>query len=421
MIDDFRRNACPSLHAPMQTGDGLLVRMHMTEPCDPTDFAALCELAGQHGNGIMEVTNRGSLQFRGFGDASVAKFADDAISLKLPISIGVDVETGPFASMIARQLAKEIRRALAEEQLNLAPKLVIAVNDGSIGASADLSADIRVDLSIDKRWRIALGGTEESAHIVDFVEFNEVGSRVIGLCRQIAAHGPATRGRDLVIPTSPGLLKGPQLLKGENASVGLFSWGVDGEGSALGLRLSPTVQDARLFAQLCRTAAHHQGDLRFGGGKAVYFTGSRQHCTSLLEQAREFGFVIDSCDPRLAIAACAGAPACASAHYITKDLAETMAAEATPFLDGSVKLHLSGCEKRCGCRETRDFLLMGSPEELSLSLDGEMLATFSQADARREMAKLQRFVADRRQASETTRMTITRIGRAGLAAAFERN
>ena len=61
-----RRGACPALSAPMQTGDGLLVRLNpVAGGVSPNALIGLCEFGARHGNGIMEVTARGSLQIRG--------------------------------------------------------------------------------------------------------------------------------------------------------------------------------------------------------------------------------------------------------------------------------------------------------------------------------------------------------------------
>ena len=63
----MRRGACPALSTPMPTGDGLLIRLSPASGgVSPKQLIGLCEAAARHGNGIVEVTARGSLQFRGF-------------------------------------------------------------------------------------------------------------------------------------------------------------------------------------------------------------------------------------------------------------------------------------------------------------------------------------------------------------------
>ncbi|RVC72536.1 precorrin-3B synthase, partial [Mesorhizobium sp. M4A.F.Ca.ET.022.05.2.1] len=50
-----RRGACPALSTPMQTGDGLLVRLNpVAGGMPPKLLIGLGESALRHGNGIME-------------------------------------------------------------------------------------------------------------------------------------------------------------------------------------------------------------------------------------------------------------------------------------------------------------------------------------------------------------------------------
>ena len=62
MSKAFARGACPGLSAPMQTGDGLLARLVPAGPIPLDAFVGLCEAARAHGNGIMEISARGSIQ-----------------------------------------------------------------------------------------------------------------------------------------------------------------------------------------------------------------------------------------------------------------------------------------------------------------------------------------------------------------------
>src|ERR1700735_2485916 len=59
----------------MPTGDGLLARLVPSSPISLEAFVALCEASQAHGNGIMEVTQRGSLQVRGLSPTSATAFA----------------------------------------------------------------------------------------------------------------------------------------------------------------------------------------------------------------------------------------------------------------------------------------------------------------------------------------------------------
>lgn len=60
------RGACPTLHEPMLTGDGLLVRLSPAGTgWRPAELSVLAEAAARFGSGMLEVTSRGNLQIRG--------------------------------------------------------------------------------------------------------------------------------------------------------------------------------------------------------------------------------------------------------------------------------------------------------------------------------------------------------------------
>src|SRR5690606_29163688 len=135
----MRRGACPALSAPMQTGDGLLVRLATSEGgLTPARLAALCRLATRHGNGIVEVTARGSFQIRGLTLASAPLLESDVAALDLPLREGVPVETSPLAGLDPREvanplpLARAIREAIAAAGLSagLGPKVSVVVDGG---------------------------------------------------------------------------------------------------------------------------------------------------------------------------------------------------------------------------------------------------------------------------------------------------
>jgi precorrin-3B synthase len=63
------RGWCPTVHAPMQSGDGLLVRVKpFGGRISSTALGALADAAAAYGNGVIELTRRGNLQIRGVRD-----------------------------------------------------------------------------------------------------------------------------------------------------------------------------------------------------------------------------------------------------------------------------------------------------------------------------------------------------------------
>src|ERR1700685_151764 len=92
-----RRGACPGLSAPMTTGDGLLVRLLPIGMIELTAFAALCAAARQYGNGVIEVTSRGSIQIRGLSTATAPRFAAAVGARRIAGEGGIPVLNHPLA------------------------------------------------------------------------------------------------------------------------------------------------------------------------------------------------------------------------------------------------------------------------------------------------------------------------------------
>ena len=91
MSKAFARGACPGLSAPMSTGDGLLVRLVVAGPMPLDAFVGLCDAARMHGNGIMEISARGSLQVRGLNAVSAPLFAAAVEALGIDLCESVPV------------------------------------------------------------------------------------------------------------------------------------------------------------------------------------------------------------------------------------------------------------------------------------------------------------------------------------------
>jgi len=133
-----RRGACPGLSAPMPTGDGLLVRFIPIGTIPLDAFAGLCAAARTHGNGVVEVTRRGSIQIRGLTPPSAPRFAAAIAALGIAADNGVPVLTDPLAGIDAGEicdaglLAAELRNALAVAPIaaKMAPKVSVVIDGG---------------------------------------------------------------------------------------------------------------------------------------------------------------------------------------------------------------------------------------------------------------------------------------------------
>ncbi|MBZ9867421.1 precorrin-3B synthase [Mesorhizobium sp. CA15] len=485
-----RRGACPALSAPMQTGDGLLVRLNpVAGGISPKSLIGLGESALRHGNGIMEVTARSSLQIRGLTAESARLLADEVDALGIAVRTGVPVETGPLAGIdpqeIAdpRPLAEHIRAAIEEVGLTarLGPKVSVVVDGGGQLTMDAVTADVRlkaVQAAAGIWWSVSIAGDGRSAKPLATVDADGARDIAVAALRMVAEKDREAHTRDLserqlaslaswhsfappsvlpdISPTrgeiggsragSPlsaleiGESRGDKAispLEGEmsgrtergaqerqpaRSPIGLFNLG---NNTALGIALPYGSMPAQNLIDLVTQAANlGASEIRLAPGRALLFLGLSAPST-LQSSAAALGFVTDPADPRTRIAACPGAPACASGRIATRVIAETIAKESADLLDASLSLHISGCAKGCAHLGTAALTLVGDENGAGLVVDGTAKALPAAYrpgyDAARGVAGILAAIRDGRHQGETAAACLARLGAAGIAELYRRN
>jgi precorrin-3B synthase len=353
------RGACPGLSAPMQTGDGLLVRLRPAAPIPLDAMVGFCEAARRHGNGTIEVSARGSLQVRGLTARSAPLFASAAAELDLnegvPVIAGFDVTgadlpshaEGDGVGVSTADVAADLRRAIASAGLTLSPKVSVVV-DGGGGLHLDaLTADVRLRAAQFSRrprfgarsFYLGLGGDGASAVWLGTVAAADVVHPVLALLRIIAKRGPAVRAAEILRTEGVEAFAAVAAALIEPASapprrtpaemIGLHA-GLDGTiSTGIGLAFGHTHADA--LAEILRLAAAR-------GARAVWplpdralllIGASVPDALKITVAAQQLGFVVHADDPRRRIAACPGAPVCMSGLIPARALASALA----PFLE----------------------------------------------------------------------------------------
>jgi precorrin-3B synthase len=407
----------------MQTGDGLLARVALTDAITPAKLAELCRLARRHGNGILDISARGNLQVRGLDEASAAVLDADVRALNLPLREGLAVETPPLAGMdyteIAdpRPIAEAIRQG-ARDIPGLAPKMSVVVDAGGHLRLSDLLADIRLTaVSTDEgiRWTLLLGGTETTGRIFNVLRETAAASATLALLRKLGEKGPKARGRDLAagLPVHDAPSRTASPFGTFRLSGDLFAAGI---GPAFG---QANVEDLialcdeaeRLGIQSLKPAFDH----------SLLFFGAQTACEALTAFAGSKGFIVSPSDPRSAIAACSGSPACNSAAIATHELAAKAAQDCGDLLDGSFKLHVTGCPKGCAHPKPSALALCGTTAGLSLITQGkaadEPFASVAFADTNNSLRRIADLVRNERRAGENSAACLARLGPRRLAAA----
>jgi len=145
--------------------------------------------------------------------------------------------------------------------------------------------------------------------------------------------------------------------------------------------------DATSLQRLSEAAeAAGASGMRAAPGRVLIIIGLTQQNSSPFAAAAEaLGFIVRSEDPRRHVVACAGAPICASAKIAARAIAPLVAAAAAPHLDGSFKIHISGCAKGCAHPVPAALTVVGTAAGCVLIADGSVQDTAFKTVATNEL------------------------------------
>ncbi|MEP9396177.1 precorrin-3B synthase [Mesorhizobium sp. KR2-14] len=449
----------------MQTGDGLLVRLNpVAGGVSPKELIGLCESALRHGNGVVEVTARGSLQIRGLTAESATMLAAEVDVLGIAVRTGVPVETGPLAGLDPEEisdpsaLAARIREAIDAAGLGarLGPKVSVVVDGGGQLNMSTVQADVRLTALAPCQWLLAVAGDARTATLVGAVAETDACDAVLAILHAIADRGREARARDLDLSALPSPLWGGSASDIRGADVERRGGGVSpapaatptpalcadpphkGEGKVplgalalannshaliLGLPFG-SMPAARLIELTKIAEGFGATEIRPALQRSLILLGlAESACAPLLAEAEKLGFVTDPLDPRRMIAACPGAPACASGRIAARELAEEIARESGSALDPSVTLHISGCAKGCAHPARAALTLVGDEKGAGLVVDGTaktLPAAYTPGyELARGFGRVAALFMNERHPGETAAQCIERLGESRLAAAFQ--
>ncbi|WP_083867762.1 precorrin-3B synthase [Pseudaminobacter salicylatoxidans] len=438
----------------MQTGDGLLVRLNpVAGGVSPKALIGLCESALRHGNGVVEVTARGSLQIRGLTVESAPLLAAEVDALGIAVRTGVPVESGPLASLDPDEiadpslLAARIRDAIDAAGLGarLGPKVSVVVDGGGRLNMNTVQADVRLTALASGRWLLAVAGDASAATSIGVVAEADARDAALAILEAIAGRGREARARDLPSDDLTSFLQrvsslAPPSVLPDIPLVGEMSGRTEGGNverpspvgilqlrdiTALGLGLPFGHMPADRVIAICRAAETlGAGEIRFAQQRAILILGlSRSACAELQHKAASLGFVTDPLDPRRMIAACPGAPACASGRIAAREVAEEIARDSGAALDPSVTLHISGCAKGCAHPARAALTLVGGEKGAGLVVDGTAKGLPAAYRPGYELAsgfsRIATLLKQERRPGETTAQCIARLGETRLAVAFQ--
>ncbi|ACB97065.1 precorrin-3B synthase [Beijerinckia indica] len=391
-----RKGWCPGALRPMPAGDGLLLRLRPPNNVLLLDAAQeIATCAAQHGNGQIELSSRGNLQMRGLMPQSVPEIQVRLKQLGLLDATAEaeairNIQISPLAGLTEasdiRPLAQNLAQALAEapDLYQLPAKFGFLIDDGSLPSLADCPADVRFDYQTATNcFSIGIGGTAASATRLDSCASEDVVPLALSLARtflmlsgslaeaprrmhalldEIGA--PAFAQAAGLFLTAPISSITPKTLPiGPDDRNGLAFLGA---GAPFG-RLSHG-----MLAGLA-AAAHQAGvkALRLTPWRLFLLAGfPADRLAQLTKTLSRLGFILDPEDPRLAVVACAGAPACAEATTPVQSDAAALASLIRHQAASGPELHLSGCAKGCAHPTSTPFTLVAKNGLYDLIIKG---------------------------------------------------
>ncbi|MDA9397890.1 precorrin-3B synthase [Bradyrhizobium sp. CCBAU 45389] len=351
---------CPGALRPMQSGDGLVVRVRpFGGRLDAAQISGLAHLAERHGNGLIDVTSRANLQIRGVSESSHGLLVDGLAQLAL---LDPDPETEsrrnilvtPFwrAGDETQAIVAELEAALEACALALPTKFGFAVDDGTSRVLAGDSADVRIERDRAGGLLVRANGAELGRSVAR----GEAVTAALALANWFVMSGGATGGRGrMAAHLAAGAIL-PRALRGEAEPAPIMAAARPGlypQGAMVGVA----------FGQLPHATLNQFADC----GHALRMTPWRM---VLSEDKRTMptaaGLITEAYDPALRVIACSGAPRCREAHADTRALAAALA----PNIGAAARLHVSGCAKGCAHSGTAAITLVATGAGFDLVRSG---------------------------------------------------
>ncbi|GAN90132.1 cobalamin (vitamin B12) biosynthesis protein precorrin-3B biosynthesis protein CobG [Gluconobacter frateurii M-2] len=368
------RGWCPDLFAPMQARDGFLVRIRPPiEGFEADQVRAIALMASDHGNGTIELTNRGNLQLRGFSLDSARLAGRTAIKCGLadqnparerrravlvsPLA-GYDPACHPDTAAVARKLQAEL---LADDRLASLPgKFGWGVDGGGLFPVGAISADIVLQARPDG-WSVLCGGF--ATKVLDEAQAIEA---VLAISFAFACQSEVKRPAHNASITKDVLERVGFLDCLQTMAAPIFTFPV---GKLPGHRRGVGVPFGRLSASDLYFLAEQLGKdrLRITPWRSVVMPENTKNHP---------GFITEATDLRLRIEACIGVSGCERA---IEDVAQTALALASDVPPGCV-LHVSGCVKGCAHPRVADMTLIARNGRYDVVRNGCTKDTVSWAD-----------------------------------------
>lgn len=383
-----RRGWCPGVRRPMATGDGLLVRVHPEGGAlTAGQLRIVARAATAYGNGLLDISARGNLQIRGVTDETYPALLDrlDQAGLVEPDGEGplrltlvsplAGIDPGEAFDSFALSAAVE---AAAAGLRGLPAKVLVAIDGGGRFALDGIGADLHVVPARPEGF-VAIGlASRSGTDWIGGAPLADVPVKVHSLLAEFVAmreagRTEARRLRDLESGLAQEIVAiahlgpaQPKAMRKSSPRAGAIA--LDNATALLAALPFGRCSAAQLVEAASWSERFGRGTVRLSATRGLLLPDIEESDIETLQAlAREAGFIVDPGDPRLAVSACPGCPACTSGRTPASEHAAQLAAL---LADGTV-LHVSGCAKGCAHSGRAALTLVGVEDGLyDVVLDG---------------------------------------------------
>lgn len=388
---------CPGALRPMQSGDGLVVRIRPPMGrLTPAQAEAIATAAEAHGNGIIDLSARANLQLRGVTEASHGPLIHD---LRAQGLIDPDIQTETLRNLIVTPFRSappspphqgegsrpgHPSRATPDESASLPPawgrdgegartisqtddtdtlaaaltaalarmprlpgKFGFALDTGPRPVLSGASVDIRVERAADGCLILRPEGHPLGQPVTDLA------ADAIAMAHWFVANGGITNDRGRMAALVAKGIVPPDCTVAPAEPLPPPAPGLHPEGLLVALAFG------QMRAETLHALAALNHEIRPTPWRMLFLVGA----TRLPDLP---GLITDPADPILRVTACTGAPACPQALGETRALARSLA----PVVPEGQCLHVSGCAKGCAHPGPCDLTLTATGKGYDLIRSG---------------------------------------------------
>ncbi len=304
---------CPSLEKPMESGDGLLVRIPIKFGRTQADIARkIAEFSIKYGNGHLDLSNRGNLQLRGVKSETYEPLKAELAKLGFERDAKFSIIANPFDKN-AQELAEKLSERCVAEQVIFPEKFLIVIDGGRVFPLFSLPCDLYI--------------TAEQADIDKIL---------------------------VVLKESKKCDKKPASLFPFKAPVGIIP--VTDEYVIVSCALAfGRIEEEELIKLVDISEIFSNGEIIFAPFRRIILPWVAAEKSGFAIQGLEkAGFIVKPDDSYLNIHACVGAPSCSSALGDTRKLAQKWVED---HPDNTKIVHITGCAKGCAYHGKADITI----------------------------------------------------------------